>query len=272
MRDHEPVKTTQYLTDEFSDEAVAFIERHKKEPFFLYLSYNAPHGPLQATEEYLARFSHIKDEKRRTYAAMVSALDDGVIRVLDQLEREGITENTLVFFLSDNGGCGPSWGSSNGELNGRKGEVWEGGYRVPFAFQWKGEIPQGMVYDQPVSALDIYATIAEFAQVEAKKPLDGVNIVPYLKGEKEGAPHEALYTRIYDYQSYAVRSGHWKLRVGGGEMPPELYDLSLDIGEKEDLAQEKEAKVQELLELKRAWDQELIEPTFEGLRHRKKKK
>jgi arylsulfatase A-like enzyme len=160
MRDHTPVKTTQYLTDEFSDEAVSFIGRHKAEPFFLYLAYNAPHSPLQASEKYLARFKDIKDGKRRTYAAMVSAVDDGVGEVLAKLRELGIEENTMMVFLSDNGGPTSDNASDNRPLRGGKGSLTEGGIRVPFAAQWPGRIPKGLVYQHPVISLDILATIA----------------------------------------------------------------------------------------------------------------
>jgi arylsulfatase A-like enzyme len=163
MRNHQPVRTTKYLTDEFSDEAVRFIERHKGGPFFLFLSYNAPHGPLQAPEKYLARFPNLKNERRRTYAAMVSAVDDGVGLVLAKLRTLGLEENTLVFFLSDNGGPESANASNNGPLRGEKGSPWEGGIRIPFAVQWPGHLPRGLVYDKPVISLDIFATIAALA-------------------------------------------------------------------------------------------------------------
>ena len=143
LRDNNPVKPTKYLTDEFSDEAVRFVERHKDDNFFLFLSYNAPHNPLQATEKYLSRFEHIKDRKRKIYAAMVSAVDDGVGMLLDKLDELKLTDNTLIFFLSDNGGPEHANASDNGVLRGGKGDVWEGGYRVPFAVHACGAAGQG---------------------------------------------------------------------------------------------------------------------------------
>ena len=154
MRDHQPEKTDDYLTDEFSKEAVKFIEKNQKTPFFLYLAYNAPHGPLQATTKYLDRFDHIKNKKRKTYAAMVSAVDDGIGRILEYLESLDIIENTMIFFLSDNGGPEPKNGSNNGPLREGKSSIYEGGNRVPFAMQWTGKI-EPMVYEYPISSLDI---------------------------------------------------------------------------------------------------------------------
>ena len=154
LQNDQRIDIDEYLTDEFSNEAVAFIEREKDNPFFLYLAYNAPHGPLQATEEYLDRYPDIADEDRRTYAAMVSAVDDGIGRILETLERLGIDENTLIFFLSDNGGA-QGKGSSNRPLRGWKSMPFEGGVRVPFAARWKGTLPEGVDYENPVSSLDI---------------------------------------------------------------------------------------------------------------------
>jgi arylsulfatase A-like enzyme len=208
MRDHQPEKTDEYLTDEFSNEAVKFIEKNQKDPFFLYLAYNAPHGPLQATQKYLDRFDHIKNKKRKTYAAMVSAVDDGVGRILERLESLDIIENTMIFFLSDNGGPEPKNGSNNGPLKEGKSSIYEGGNRVPFAMQWTAEI-EPMVYEYPISSLDILPTIAALthAPLATDRPLDGVNIIPYLKGEKQGRPHQTLYVRKFDDDLYAVRDG-----------------------------------------------------------------
>ena len=187
LRNHKPIKTKKYLTEEFSDEAVSFVERNKDKPFFLFLSYNAPHIPLQATKKYLDRFPNIKNKKRKTYAAMVSAVDDGVGLLLNKLEALNLDENTIVVFLSDNGGPESKNGSNNGILREGKGSIYEGGFRVPFALQWKGHVKHG-VYNNPVSSLDIFATIASLskAPINKDKPLDGVNIIPYLQNTKRG--------------------------------------------------------------------------------------
>jgi arylsulfatase A-like enzyme len=266
LRNDTPVRTTKYLTDEFSDDAVRFIEKHKSRPFFLYLAYNAPHSPLQASEKYLSRFPDITNGKRRTYAAMVSAVDDGVGQVLATLREQGLEENTMIVFLSDNGGPADN-ASDNQPLRGTKGSPWEGGIRVPFAMQWPKRIPKGLVYQKPVIALDIFATITAQAEIapDPERPLDGVNLIPYLTGEKSGPPHEAIYLRMFDRGSYAVRSGDMKLVIEKKDSTMTLYDLSKDIGERNNLAASKPAERDALDKKRIAWDAELIEPVFEGL-------
>ena len=268
MRDHQPEKTDEYLTDEFSNEAIKFIEKNKSGPFFLYLAYNAPHGPLQAPPKYLDRFDHIEDPKRKTYAAMVSALDDGVGRLLDQLQALGIEENTLVFFLSDNGGPEPNNGSNNGPLREGKSSIYEGGNRIPFAMQWPKEISP-MVYDHPISSIDILATIAELthAPIDQDRPLDGVNIIPYLKGKKQGRPHQTLYVRKFDNDLYSVRDGDLKLVTKKKNTVKELYNLREDLSEENDLATEFPEEVKRLDSLRQSCDAELMDPIFLGLMH-----
>lgn len=277
FRDKEEVQEKEYLTDAFAREGVAFIERHKDEPFFLYWSFNAVHGPLEATDQYLDRFPNIKDRKRRTYAAMQSALDDAVGEGLAALRKHGLEEETLVFFLNDNGGPEPVNGSDNGPLRGVKGTTWEGGVRVPFMVQWKGKLPAGKVYDHPVTALDVLPTALAAAGADpsdSKKPLDGVNLLPYLKGEKEGKPHDVLYWRFGG--SMGIRKGDWKLvkttGEGGnravdrrGKASPEgamLFHLKDDLGEETDLAQSNPAKFKELADAWNAWNAELVDPLW----------
>lgn len=269
LKNHEPVRTSKYLTDEFSDEAVSFVERNRDKPFFLFLSYNAPHTPLEAPESELKRFSHIKNADRRTYAAMVSVMDQGIGRVLDKLEDLGIEEKTLVFFLSDNGGATNKNAADNRPLRGQKSDVWEGGFRVPFAMSLPGTLPTGSTYHRPVSALDIFATIASLANapLDADRPLDGVDLVPYLTGEKSGSPHDAIYLRKFDQQRYAVRQGEYKLVISQENGTPELYNLADDIGESKDLYTSLPQKAEQLEALRRDWDDQLIHPVFLGLIH-----
>jgi len=261
------VDEQEYLTDALSREAVRFIERNAGNPFFLYLAYNAPHTPLQATEKYLKRFSHIENQKRKTYAAMVSSVDDGVGELLNKLEELNIHENTIVFFLSDNGGPYKTNGSRNDPLREGKGSLYEGGIRVPFAMQWPGKIPPGQVYDQPIISLDIFATVADYAGAEPGKPLDGVNLVPYLLEKEQGSPHEQLFWRKFDSKSYAVRGGDLKLVNMNGKQN-ELYNLVEDIEESHDKGDD--SQVQILLRTKDDWNNKMMDPIFLGLSQNKK--
>ncbi len=262
MRNTQTAESDEYVTDALGREATAFIDRHAKEPFFLYLSFNAVHGPIQATEKCLKRFPNIADKKRRTFAAMLSAMDDAVGGVLDALRRNGIEEETLVFYLSDNGGPTNQTTSRNDPLRGFKGQVLEGGIRVPFLLQWKGRVPAGKVYDKPVTSLDIAHTSLAAAGVNTSDAkLDGVDIIPYLTGKSEEAPHDALYWR-YGNQ-FAVRKGNWKM-LKMGDKSPELYDLAADIGESRNLASEKPEKLKELEEQYAKWNSELVKPLWGG--------
>ena len=272
MRNHEPIQTKRYLTDEFSDEAVRFVEKNKKEPFFLYLAYNAPHSPLQATQEYLDRFPNITDIKRKTYAAMVSAVDDGVGRLLDKLESLNLDKNTLVYFLSDNGGPEKDNSSDNGVLREGKSSIYEGGYRVPFAMQWKGTV-KPLVYDNPISSLDIFATIAALSKspVNKDKPLDGVNLIPFITGKNKSLPHETIYLRKFDEKSYSIRYKDLKL-VLKKDGVPQLYNLKKDIGEQKNIANQFPNEVKKLEDIRKEWDSQLIEPIFAGLIMAKKSK
>ena len=195
LRNKTPTDEKEYMTDALSREAAAFVTRHKAEPFFLYLAYNAVHTPLQAPEKYLSRFSKITDERRRTYAAMTSAMDDGIGQVLAAVKDVGIEKDTMIWFFSDNGGPPPNVApTDNTPLRGFKGQVYEGGIHVPFAVQWRGHIPEGSTYAEPVISLDVFATAAALAgaQTPADRKMDSVNILPHLRGEVKTPPHDWL--------------------------------------------------------------------------------
>jgi arylsulfatase A-like enzyme len=258
------VDEKEYLTDAFTREAAAFIEKHQKEPFLLFLTYNAVHAPMQATDKYLKRFDKIADVKRKTYAAMLSAMDDGIGVVLERLRKCGLEENTLIFFISDNGGP-PVNSSSNGPLRGYKAQTFEGGIRVPFLVQWKGKLPAGKTFDQPVIQLDIFPTALAAANVKTPAdalPLDGVNLLPYLTGENTRPPHDVLYWRFGP--QLAIRQGNFKLVKGPGNSPMQLYDLAADIGEKDDLSAKMPDKVKELEAAWKKWDAQLVKPLWGG--------
>ncbi len=270
LKDHTPVKPQQYLTDEFSDASVRFINGNAETPFFLFLSYNAPHLPFAATQKYLDRFPNLSG-KRKTYAAMVSAVDDGVGKTLSALREHGILDDTLVFFLSDNGGPHLKNASNNSPLKGGKSDVWEGGYRVPFAARYPHDIEAGSTYKHPVSSLDIFATIAELAHapVSPDRPLDGVNLLPYLNGTDSGSPHDAIYMRKFDQQRYAIRSGNKKLVIPVAQGAPHLYDLNDDIGETKNMASQEADTLDQLKKKLNVWTAELVDPTFTGLMQKK---
>ena len=255
------VEEKEYLTDAFGREAAAFIERSKEGPFFLYLAFNAVHSPLEATQQYEDRFPNVTNPKRRTYAGMLSAMDDAVGRVLGKIREHRLEQDTLVFFYSDNGGPTPQTTSRNDPLRGYKGQVLEGGIRVPFLIQWKGQLPAGKVYEQPVMAFDIHATALAAAGGEppVDKPLDGVNLIPFLTGDRSDAPHDRLFWRAGE--QWAVRMGDWKLVRPRGE-EPQLYDLNSDVGEARDLAAKQPAKLRELQAAYDAWDQQMMAPQW----------
>ncbi len=274
-----PAEKMGYLTDELADRSVAFIERNRSRSFFLYLAFNAVHTPMHATEKYLTRFAHIADAQRRTYAAMLSAMDDGIGRTLAALRAAGLEENTLIFFFSDNGG--PTMptttvnGSSNAPLRGSKRQTWEGGIRVPFVIEWKGRLAAGKADARPIIQLDVLPTALAAAGVEIRPEwkLDGVNLLPFLTGEATGAPHDALYWRLGGMM--AIRKGDWKL-VKTGEGPlrdtdpavlsdlsaAELYNLAEDIAETKNLAATHPEKVKELAEAWWRWNKELVRPRW----------
>jgi arylsulfatase A-like enzyme len=262
------VEEQEYITDAFSREAVSFVDRNRNNPFFLYLTYNAPHTPLQAPDQYLYRFNHISDSKRRIYAAMVSAIDDGVGKLLDKLKETGQDKNTLLFFLSDNGGPLDN-GSSNHPLSGKKGNLYEGGIRVPFAMQWPGVIAAGTVYEKPIISLDIFATALGSLQKTAvtKNPLDGVNLIPFLTGKKKGAPHEILFWRNQDMNAYAAINADGKKLWMKGDTTF-LFDLGKSGEEKQNLANENPALVLTMKRQVAEWEKGLKPPAFLGLSQR----
>jgi arylsulfatase A-like enzyme len=270
MENHVRVDTDDYLTDELTDAAIAFVERQGAEqPFFVYLAYNAPHAPLQATEKYLARFSHIENDRRRTYAAMVSAVDDGVGRLLAALREQELDENTIVFFLSDNGGPIEKNASDNGVLRGAKSDLFEGGIRVPFAMQWKGVVPRGVNYPHPVISLDIMSTITALSgvKISEERPLDGVNLIPYVTGEKNGQPHQQLFWRKWQQQGMAIRAGNLKL-VANTQMNKnviECYDLAEDVSEMAPLGKRAETEAAKMKANWDAWNDTLKDCVFPTL-------
>ncbi|AKJ64621.1 sulfatase [Kiritimatiella glycovorans] len=285
-RNDEPVKETRYLTHVFGDEASAFIDRNADRPFFLYLAFNAPHTPLQAPKDYLERFAHLAspddepvhcgytdrmiEHPRQVYAAMVAAMDDAVGGVLATLRRNGLEEDTLVFFLSDNGGPTGSTRANNEPLRGVKGDTLEGGIRVPFALQWPGTVPAGQVVETPVISLDLLPTAlaAAGAQDAVAPELDGRNLLPLVTGAEQWEPR-TLHWRFPhpparpEYHVWAIRRGEWKItkewlrgsaRHGDNHARTGLYRLDRDIDESEDLKDANPERYAELLQTYERWD------------------
>jgi len=251
LRGTTPVAEREYLTDAFAREAGKFIDRHHDETFFLYLTFNAVHTPQQATSTYLARFAHIPDPRRRTMAAMLSAMDDAVGHVLETLRKQGIEDDTLILFISDNGGPTPSNASRNDPFSGFKAQLWEGGIRVPFIVQWKRQIPAGRTEDVPVHSLDIVPTALAAAGIPLPPNMDGRNLM--------NVGDRALYWRFGEPR--AIRRGDYKLLMLPGQRPA-LFDLSKDPGEKHDLAAENPQRVTELLAEYERWDREMMPPQW----------
>jgi arylsulfatase B len=243
---------TPYLTDWFTLEATDFIASdHEKKPWFLYLAFNTPHTPMQATEDDLAATNHLRGftgvpaAKRRTYAAMQRNLDRNVGKLLALLAERGELDNTLVVFLNDNGGTPPTNGGCNAPLRGMKGSFLEGGIRVPFLMMWPGSIPVAQTYEQPVISLDLMATFLAAAGGEmpvevlnkkkgTKRIYDGVDLLPFVNHEVQSAPHERLFWRS-GFRSRAVREGKWKLIITP-LLGASLYDLEADISELNNVA------------------------------------
>jgi arylsulfatase A-like enzyme len=256
---------------------VAFIERHKAEPFFLYLAFNAVHTPMEATDDRLAKFPDIDDKKRRTHNAMMLAMDEAIGRVRKKLADAGLEQNTFVLFISDNGG--PTMpgttvnASRNDPFRGSKRTTLEGGVRVPFLISWPGRLKPG-VFEHPVIQLDATATALVIAGADVKPEwkLDGVNLLPFLSGEKTGAPHDALYWRFGEQM--AVRMGDYKLvrydknadtQSGKGRQgvtATKLYNLASDAGETKDLAAAMPEKAKELQSKWDAWNVGNMKPLW----------
>lgn len=246
-----------YLTDVFGDQAVDFIEQNKANPFFLYLSFNAVHTPMHAKEEDLEKYAA---HPRQTLAAMTWSMDENVGKVIDKLKAEGLYDNTLIFFLSDNGGATNNQ-SSNGPLKGWKGNKFEGGHRVPFTITWKDQITGGIRYDGLTSSLDIMATAISAAGIEASIAwgLDGSNLLPAMTGERKIEPHFDLYWR--KDKMAAVRVGPYKL-IHLEDYGYRLYDVESSLEESFDLSDSLPHQFSKLRTSLEKWDDEMEAPRW----------
>jgi arylsulfatase A-like enzyme len=278
----EPAQVSRYLTDEFGDRAVEFLGRVGGQPFFLYLAFNAPHSPMQAPQEEVGRFQDLaaKAGPRPVYAAMVSAMDRNIGKVLGELEKRGLSENTLVVFLSDNGGTpAAKGGADNGPLRGFKGDTLEGGIRVPFALRWPAKIKPGQVVSAPVLSIDLLPTALAAAGQPVPAGLDGVDLLPALLGET-AYPERVLHFLFASQPGkpeiwwWAVRDGDWKLAYfdprGTGAGPDSddgnragqlgLFDLGEDVSEAKDLSAAHPEIRERLQKAHDAWFARLPEP------------
>jgi arylsulfatase A-like enzyme len=254
FRNEEAVNEGGYLTHATAREAVAFIEQQRAAPFFAYVAFSAIHPPFQVPQSYLDAYAHVADERQRLLAAMITALDEAIGSILEALQRLQRAEDTLVIFLSDNGGAF----SSNRPLRGGKGTLLEGGIRVPFLMRWPGRLRAGGVFEPPVSAFDVLPTAAAAAGVRfaPDRPLDGVDLLPYLRGERHDPPHASLSWRWRE--QWAIRAGPLKLVHAGEEAgsvgSTGLYDLAADPGETRDLSAERPEAVARLRQQLRDWE------------------
>ncbi len=289
VRNGKPVEEKEHLTLAFGREAGAFIRRHKNQPWFLYLAFNAPHTPHQPTAERLAKFSHIENMLRRAYVAQVSLLDDAVGEALAVLRETEQERRTLVFFFSDNGGPTTDYFgncANNAPLRGKKGMVYEGGVRVPFLVSWPGRLPAGKDYDHPVSSLDVFATSLACAGIPmpTDRPYDSIDLIPFLSGKKSIAPHDRLFWRqnIRGVDEWAMRrgtkkyvrrthnhpgapeskEGSWPKWVRLDEPLEELFDLEADIGESSNLAASRPENVRSMGAAVEDWNKLGALPAF----------
>jgi arylsulfatase A-like enzyme len=258
IRENDVVVTEQdYLTFALKDRAKEFVTAQKDSNFFLYLSFNAPHVPFQAPESYYNQFEHIKDKNQRVYLAMIKAMDDAIGDFMQHLENEGLLENTIVYFISDNGGASYTGATDNGPLKGGKITHFEGGVNVPFMMQWEGHITPGTVFEQPVSSMDIFTTSLNACGIPLPKnvKIDGRNLMPFIKNDVPGQPHEKLYWRTDHI--HAIRYQKWKLILSTRDEWMHLYNLESDKSEKIDLKDLNAAEKQMLLRFFEEWDKDL---------------
>jgi arylsulfatase A-like enzyme len=255
----------EYLTDYFGRRSAEFIRREAASgrPYFLYAAFNAPHAPFMVTRKYYDRFPHITDKRNRVYAAMIAALDDAVADIVQAVEQSGKADNTLIYFVSDNGCAAYVPGLCACEpLRGGKLSHYEGGVRVPFLLRWPAKVKAGTVYRKPVSTLDIFPTALAAAGVAppSSRPFDGVDILPYLQGRQAGDPHPQLMWRRQPLAS--IRKGDWKLWKDPEAGYTLLFNLRNDPNETTNLARRNPAKVRELEGDIDRWARELQDPRW----------
>jgi arylsulfatase A-like enzyme len=261
-RNDKVIKEERYTTQAILEEGIEFIARNKENPFFLYLAFNAPHVPFQAPRAYYEMYSDTEEENKRVYYAMIHYLDDAIGSLNDKLKLMGLEENTIIYFISDNGGASYTGATDNGPYKAGKLTTFEGGVNVPFIMKWKGQIPAGTVYDKPVSSMDIFMTSVETAEcpLPEDRVYDGVNLVPYVTGAIEDEPHAVFYWKADHI--HAMRKGNWKFLLSTRDNWAELYNLEEDRYEVYDLNEEKPEILEELQEHYRIWMEQQAPPMW----------
>lgn len=251
-----------YLTDRIAEEANKFIDQNKDAPFFLYVPFLAPHTPFQATKAYYDKLAHIEDRNKRVYNAMIWQLDDAIGSIIGHLEKAGLMQNTIVFFLSDNGGATYTGATDNAPLKGGKFTNFEGGLNVPFMVRWDGKIEQGSKYGHPVVSMDVFSTALQLAGIAAMKdrPIDGVSLLPVMVDGSTEAIHDKLCWR--SGYNKAIRWGDWKLitdRMSGNHA---LYNLKDDKEERHNLYDKQPEVVKQMLSLHAEWESGMMDPKW----------
>jgi len=253
LRNGEEIIEERYLTDAFRDEMMQYMEEKKDEPFFIYGAFSAPHVPFQAPVDYYCQYPQVEDENKRVYYAMISSLDDTIGEIHQKIKDLGIEEDTLIYFLSDNGGASYTRATDNGPLKAGKLTQFEGGIRVPFMMKWKGKIPAGTRYKYPVSSTDIFTTSVAAAGgvLPDDREYDGVDLLPYVTGQNKNRPHQSLFWRADHI--WAIRDGDYKLILSTRDGWAELYNLITDQSEEINLKEQMPELYEKLHEEHEDW-------------------
>ena len=266
--EYEPEPEGSYVTDRLTARAIDYITRHvrgnRDQPFFMYISYTAPHGPWEAKPGYAERYPQISNERRRIYAGMIASLDEGVGQVIDCLKKEGIYENTLIIFLSDNGGPTGNAPTDNAPLQGSKGTLWEGGVRVPFLLQWPARVAAGQVLNDPVSSLDLVPTFLAAAGQKIDLKTDGTDLTDYIvSGKSKPEPRPFVWRRnSTDYGALRLADYKWIIRREDSGDEVMVFNLKKDIGESNDLAKRMPDLASRMGQIYEAWEASATPPHF----------